>query len=88
MDNKLRQETIQELLRKVEQLSSRDFDWFLNCYDILKITQEKFEKEGYDILEINNKKIPILFSSMLTGQRALDTHSLRRLKWHIKTIFE
>jgi len=30
-----------------------------------------------------SKQIPVFFSSMLTGQRALDNHSYRRLVWHI-----
>jgi len=57
--------------------------------NIFKISKEEvFEKKGYDYLEINNKKIPILFSSMLTGQRALDNHSFRTLKWQIKRILK
>lgn len=38
-----------------------------------------FNELGYDYIELNNKKIPILFSSMLSGQRALDNESRRRL---------
>jgi hypothetical protein len=30
--------------------------------------------------------IPIFFSSMLSGQRALDTGSEKRLIWHIKRV--
>ena len=60
-------------------------DIITNC-DLFKINNDNFEKEGYDILEIEKQKIPIIFSSMLTGQRALDTHTFRRLKWHIKRI--
>ncbi len=56
----------------------------INDYGLFKINKNEFEMEGYDILEIDNKNIPIIFSSMLTGQRALDNHSLRRLKWIIK----
>jgi hypothetical protein len=31
---------------------------------------------------------PVFFSGMLSGQRALDLGSLRRLKWHIKKIVQ
>lgn len=31
-----------------------------------------------------SKNIPVFFSSMLTGQRALDRGSYERLRWHIK----
>lgn len=55
----------------------------INECDLFKINKNEFEINGYDILEINHKTIPIIFSSMLTGQRALDNHSLRRLKWII-----
>jgi hypothetical protein len=42
-------------------------------------------KEGFHRIFVNNKKIPIFFSSMLTQQRALDLHSYERLVWHIKS---
>jgi len=48
-----------------------------------KIDKSRFEKFGYDYYDVNGKKIPIVFSSMLSGQRALDNHSFRRLKWLI-----
>lgn len=35
---------------------------------------------------IGGKSVPILFSSMLSGQRALDVGSYERLKWQIKFI--
>lgn len=34
------------------------------------------------------KGVPVFFSSMLTGQRALDKGSLERLKWHIKFVLK
>jgi len=34
-----------------------------------------------------SKQIPVFFSSTLTGQRALDNHSYRRLVWHIGHVF-
>ena len=44
------------------------------------------ESKGYDLFTWgeNLKDVPIFFSSMLTGQRALDKHSFKRLKWHVK----
>ena len=41
----------------------------------------------YEIL-INGKHIPIIFSGMLSGQRALDIGSFERLKWQIKYILK
>lgn len=42
------------------------------------------EERGYHLLELSEVKTPIFFSSMLTGQRALDIGSYERLVWHIK----
>lgn len=39
---------------------------------------------GYHTIRLNNKRVPIFFSSMLSGQRALDLCSLERLIWHIQ----
>ena len=53
-----------------------------------KFGEEKIpfnEEEGFHTLLLNNgNKIPIFFSSMLSGQRALDKHTYKRLIWHIK----
>lgn len=54
--------------------------------DRFKINDKTFDEMGYDTIEIKDKKIPILFSSILSGQRVLDNHSFRRLKWHINKI--
>lgn len=35
-------------------------------------------------LSLNNKKIPLFFSGMLSGQRALDNFSFERLKWNMQ----
>jgi len=50
-----------------------------------------FEKDfnteiGTYKIQIAGKDTPIIFSGMLSGQRALDLGSLERLKWHIKRI--
>lgn len=42
------------------------------------------EEEGFHIIELKKKEIPIFFSGMLSGQRALDLGSKKRLIWHIK----
>ncbi|PIQ91453.1 MAG: hypothetical protein COV70_03710 [Parcubacteria group bacterium CG11_big_fil_rev_8_21_14_0_20_39_22] len=46
------------------------------------------DKIGTYWIELNDKKISIFFSSMLTGQRALDKGSLERLKWHVKNVLD
>ena len=40
----------------------------------------------YQISDTELKDTPIFFTSMLTGQRALDNGSFERLKWHIKNV--
>lgn len=44
------------------------------------------EEKGVNFFIINNKKVPIFFTSMITGQRALDNNSKERLIWHIKQV--
>lgn len=39
-------------------------------------------------IKLTNKQVPIIFSGMLSGQRALDIGSLERLKWQIKMIID
>ena len=41
------------------------------------------EELGADYIRMNNQVVPILFSGMLSGQRALDRYSEFRLCWHI-----
>lgn len=45
-------------------------------------------KIGTYEIPLNNKMVPIIFSGMLSGQRALDIGSLERLKWQSKMILE
>jgi hypothetical protein len=45
------------------------------------------KKCGYHVLVFRGHTTPIFFSSMLTGQRALDTGSYERLVWHIQRAF-
>ena len=43
------------------------------------------EAQGFHYMTLSTgAKVPILFSSMLTGQRALDRWSYERLVWHIQ----
>lgn len=48
--------------------------------DLLKYDKKK----GFHYFTLgDNKKVPIFFSSMLSGQRSLDIWSRQRLQWHI-----
>jgi len=46
------------------------------------------EDKGFHWLTKGKKKIPIFFSSMLSGQRSLDRWSYERLVWHIQQAVE
>ncbi|OGC21643.1 hypothetical protein A2291_06000 [candidate division WOR-1 bacterium RIFOXYB2_FULL_42_35] len=49
-----------------------------------KINSKRYDDLGYDLITINNDCIPIIFSGMISGQRALDNDSLKRLIWITK----
>lgn len=38
---------------------------------------------GCDIRKVRGRTVPWIFSGMLTGQRALDNHTVRLLTWHV-----
>lgn len=42
------------------------------------------KRKGFHTFPLSRRRVPIFFSSMWTGQRALDRWSLERLKWHIR----
>lgn len=42
---------------------------------------------GYHWIKLDGTHVPIFFSSMLSGQRALDTGSYERLKWHVRQAY-
>ncbi|MEY3784343.1 MAG: hypothetical protein RLZZ230_665 [Candidatus Parcubacteria bacterium] len=42
------------------------------------------KKKGFHCYTGMEKKVPVFFTSMLSGQRALDRWSYERLVWHIK----
>ncbi len=43
---------------------------------------------GTYIWRVDGYKIPTFFSGMLSGQRALDNHSMKRLEWQIKRLLQ
>lgn len=59
-------------------------------YSLLGFIQGKqwTEDLGVDFVKINGKMVPITFSGMLSGQRALDNQSVFRLRWHIRHILK
>lgn len=60
----------------VNALGSRIFEKHLN---------PAFNEElGCHLLTYSGRKVPVFFTSMLSGQRALDTYSRDRLQWHIR----
>ncbi len=83
---KISLEIIKKINPKVIVVTNAFSSDIINKHSLFKfkIITKQFETLGYDFLDIDNKKIPIFFSSMVTGQRALDNHSLRRLKFDIK----
>lgn len=44
---------------------------------------ETFIKNGHHEIELNGRTVPVFFSSMLSGQRALDKGSRERLAWQV-----
>lgn len=71
--------------RKLPKHSSLDKIWLGVDLDF----GENFDKEiGTYKIQIAGKDTPIIFSGMLSGQRALDLGSLERLKWQIKRILD
>ena len=69
------------------------FDKIWKGYDLFFEDNECFKKTFDDSIgtykiQIGGKSVPILFSSMLSGQRALDIGSYERLKWQIKFVLE
>lgn len=42
------------------------------------------EESGHHRVQLGGRPVPVFFSGMLTGQRALDVHSRERLIWHVR----
>lgn len=49
----------------------------------LKSRLEWTPEEGIHLCSQAGSSVPWMFTGMLTGQRALDTHSFERLQWHV-----
>jgi|APCry1669193181_1035450.scaffolds.fasta_scaffold13786_4 hypothetical protein len=45
---------------------------------------QPLDEGGFYQADIEGRKVPVILSGMLTGQRALDQGSRERLQWHIK----
>ena len=63
-----------------KRMFSDDDRSFINQYPIC-------ESKGTHLMKIGAKEnVPVFFSGMLSGQRALDLGSYERLKWHMKAV--
>lgn len=61
------------------------FDKIWRAYDF--DFEKDFDSElGTYTIPLNGRKVPIFFSGMLSGQRALDLGSLERLMWQLKWV--
>lgn len=57
--------------------------------DIFKMTSQQINPDtGAYYVNLNGIDVPVLFSGMLTGQRALDLGSRERLEWHIGVLLK
>lgn len=66
----------------------KGYDLFFEDNDLREKKSTFNSKIGTYEIELSNKKVPIIFSGMLSGQRALDIGSFERLKWQTKMILE
>jgi len=53
---------------------------FKHHFNLLKIGEE----DGLYWVTLGTRKVPVFLSSMLSGARRLDSHSLERLRWHMR----
>ncbi len=57
--------------------------------NIFRVKTDAFEEAGARTFSVNgNKDYPLLLTSMLTGQRALDRGSREMLIWHLKYLLK
>ena len=76
--------TVYENVMKYENgRDSKEGQHETSCF---KIKLDRFERDGIRTVVVENKEYPLLLSSMLTGQRALDLGSRERLVWHLKKV--
>ena len=74
-----------EFFGKMKPKHTKYFDRIWRGFDL--DFEKDFDNElGCYWVHFGDLKIPIVFSGMLSGQRALDIGSLERLKWQIKRI--
>ncbi len=60
---------------------------FREMYIINPFPSPSFDKKkGAEIISINSRNVPVIFSGMLSGQRALDIGSRVSLQWHIDKV--
>lgn len=82
------QETIRECNPKIIVVINAFASRIVFDYSLLGFIPEKRWNEdlGVDFIQINGNMVPIMFSGMLSGQRALDNQSEFRLMWHIRHV--
>lgn len=68
-----------------KKLKHHKFDNIWKGFD-LNFDTNFDENIGTYKIKLGSNEVPIIFSGMLSGQRALDLGSLERLKWQIKMI--
>lgn len=87
----LTSDLIQQIKPKIIVVANAFASYIIKHYsDIFKLNKDEnyFSKKGYYKIKIGSNEIPIIFTSMLTGQRALDNHTFKLLKWHIHKILD
>jgi len=83
--DRLFQETIQRIRPKIIVVVNA---YASQCFYRLFPNLLFDEMVGFDRLDVEGEEAAVFFSGMLTGQRALDTGSLRRLRWHVRRAAE
>lgn len=80
-----------ELTFKRIELLNPELIFVANKYASDKFIEKykcKFDKNiGCHIININDKKIPLILSGMITQSRSIDNYSFERLTWHMRKIF-
>lgn len=56
--------------------------------NIFRVKTDTFEETGARTFSVNGRDYPLLLTSMVTGQRALDLGSRERLTWHLKFLLK
>jgi|WetSurMetagenome_2_1015567.scaffolds.fasta_scaffold07413_8 hypothetical protein len=66
---------------------------FVNNKTASEIIKDNIKPEfdtdlGTYIYTLDNKKIPVFLSGLITSQRMIDEYSFERLKWHLKFVYQ